>query len=103
MNYINQITKIILFGGLLLLLSACANYKLEVQQGNLVTQTAVSKLQRGMTKEQVQALLGTPLMKDNFNGNRWDYVFYQNKPESERKAQNITLIFEGDLLVNVSH
>ncbi len=102
MNYKTQITKIILLG-CLVLLSACSNYKLEVQQGNLITQASVSKLQRGMTKQQVQALLGTPLMRDSFNSNRWDYVFYQNKQKNEHKPQNITLIFKDQILVNVAN
>lgn len=102
MNYRTQITKIILLSTVLLL-SACSNYKLDVQQGNLVTQESVSKLQKGMTKQQVQALLGTSLMQDSFNSNRWDYVFYQNKQENDKKPQNITLIFENELLVNVSN
>ncbi|MCK5813979.1 MAG: outer membrane protein assembly factor BamE [Cocleimonas sp.] len=68
-----------------------------------MTQKSVSKLQRGMTKQQIQSLLGTPLMRDNFNSNRWDYVFYQNKQDNDHKPQNITLIFQNDLLVNVSN
>jgi outer membrane protein assembly factor BamE len=100
MNDKTQIKKIILLS-FFLFLSACSNYKLEVQQGNLVTQASVSKLQRGMTKQQIQVLLGTPLMRDSFNSNRWDYLFYQNKQESQHKPQNITLIFKDELLVNV--
>ncbi len=103
MNYKTHITKIILLS-CALLLSACSSYKLEVQQGNLITQKSISKLQKGMTKRQVQSLLGTPLMQDNFNSNRWDYVFYQNKQdENNNKPQNITLIFQNDQLLNVSN
>jgi len=85
------------------LLSACSNYKLEIQQGNLVTQESVSKLQRGMTRQQVQSLLGTPLMQDSFNNNRWDYVFYQSQDSNNSTSKNITLFFKDNQLVNVTN
>jgi outer membrane protein assembly factor BamE len=81
------------------LLGACSNYKLDVQQGNLLTQESVTQLQRGMTKQQVQALLGTPLMTDSFNSNRWDYVFYQSNKKN--KSKGITLFFQENQLVNI--
>ncbi|RTZ63785.1 MAG: outer membrane protein assembly factor BamE [Aquificaceae bacterium] len=87
--------------GLLILLSACSNYKLDVQQGNLVTQDTISKLQQGMSKQEVQSLLGTPLLQDSFDNNRWDYLFYSKK--NKTKSQNITLRFKDDQLINVSH
>jgi len=87
--------------GLLILLSACSNYKLDVQQGNLVTQDTISKLQQGMSKQEVQSLLGTPLLQDSFDNNRWDYLFYSKK--NKTKSQNITLRFKDNQLINVSH
>jgi outer membrane protein assembly factor BamE len=87
----------------IMLLSACSNYKLEIQQGNLVTQESVSKLQRGMTKQQIQSLLGTPLMQDSFNNNRWDYVFYQNQDKNTSTSKDITLFFKDNRLVNVAN
>lgn len=106
MNFKYQIKnamKIIILLSFIGLISACSNYKLEVQQGNLVTQESVTQLQRGMTKQQVQALLGTPLMTDSFNANRWDYVFYQNAKNSSNKSKNITVFFQNNQLVNVSN
>ena len=50
-------------------------YKIDVNQGNFVTQDAVEKLKVGQTKSQVRLLLGTPLIADAFHGNRWDYVY----------------------------
>lgn len=95
--------KFIITLSLLILTSACANYKLEIQQGNLITQEDVSKLQKGMSKSEVQALLGTPLLKDNFNNNRWDYVFYQHRSKDKDEEKNLSLTFENDQLVNVSN
>jgi outer membrane protein assembly factor BamE len=84
-------------------LSACSNYKLDIQQGNLVTQASISKLQQGMTKQQVQALIGTPLLRDSFNKNRWDYVFYKGKESNVNNAKNITLFFRENQLINLSN
>ena len=50
-------------------------YRMEIQQGNYVTQEMASQLKVGMTKEQVRFILGTPLIVDPFHNNRWDYVF----------------------------
>ena len=93
--------KKLILCGLFIFLSACSNYKLEVQQGNLITQETISKLQKGMSKQEVQSLLGTPLLQDSFDNNRWDYVFYQKK--NKTKSQNITLRFKNNQLINISH
>ncbi|HFC92004.1 MAG TPA: outer membrane protein assembly factor BamE [Leucothrix mucor] len=106
MNLKYQITKTmkkIILLSFIGLLSACSNYKLEVQQGNLVTQKSIAQLQRGMTKKQVQALLGTPLMTDSFNANRWDYVFYQNTSKTSHQSKNITVFFQDNQLVNIGN
>jgi outer membrane protein assembly factor BamE len=94
--------KYIILLSVISLFSACSNYKLEIQQGNLISQESISNLKRGMTKQQVQALIGTSLMKDSFNNNRWDYVFYHNKKSNKNKQQSITLLFENDVLAGIS-
>jgi outer membrane protein assembly factor BamE len=69
---------------LLLLLWGCSSvpilpgllpYKMEIQQGNLITQDMVSRLRPGMTMDQVRFILGTPLVADIFHADRWDYVY----------------------------
>ncbi len=62
--------------------SACAGYgvhKIDIQQGNLVTQEQLSKVKTGMNKVDVKNILGTPLLQDVFNGNRWDYIFSDDR------------------------
>ena len=49
-------------------------YKMDIQQGNLLTQEQVSRLKPGMSKEEVRLILGTPLLTDIFHADRWDYV-----------------------------
>ena len=93
--------KNIILLSLITLLSACSNYKLEVQQGNLVTQEMISQLQRGMSKQEVQSLIGTPLLKDSFSSNRWDYVFYQKN--NSKQSRNIVLYFKDNQLISITN
>jgi len=83
-------------------LSSCSTYKMDVQQGNALTNEAVSQLAKGMSKDEVTSLLGTPLLQDNFRRDRWDYIYYSQKGRSENpKKQSITLLFQNDKLVEV--
>ena len=54
-------------------------YKIDVQQGNVLTQEMVSQLKPGLTKDQVRFVLGTPVLMDMFHANRWDYVYWLKK------------------------
>jgi len=54
-------------------------YKIDVQQGNVLTQDMVSQLKPGLTKDQVRFILGTPVLMDMFHANRWDYVYRLQK------------------------
>ena len=94
--------KFISIISLALLVTGCTIYKMEVQQGNALSNETVSQLQRGMSKEQVAALLGNPLLQDNFRSNRWDYVYYNlRSKEVSSKKQNLTLFFQNDQLIQV--
>lgn len=96
-------TLITLFLSLLLtaFISGCTSYKLEVQQGNVVPPKAVAKLKKGMSKAEVTSILGTPLLQDSFQTNRWDYIFYINKKGKERERKDLILIFSGDRLASI--
>jgi outer membrane protein assembly factor BamE len=73
-------------------------YKMEIQQGNFVSQEMVSQLKPGMTKEQVRFLLGTPLVADIFHPDRWDYVYWREAPDGRREQRKLTVLFEkGEL------
>jgi len=54
-------------------------YKIDVQQGNVLNQDMVSQLKPGLTKDQVRFILGTPVLMDMFHANRWDYVYRLQK------------------------
>lgn len=85
-----------------LVLAACGPFvhRIDVQQGNYVTEDTVAKLKKGMTKAEVKQLLGTPLLSDVFHANRWDYYFSHRKgrsPSVERK--HLTVLFQDEKVV----
>ena len=87
---------------LMFALASCSTYKMDIQQGNALTNEAISQLTKGMSKDEVATLLGTPLLQDNFRQNRWDYIYYEKKGHSEKPVQQgITLIFQNDRLIEV--
>ena len=74
-------------------------YRIDVRQGNYVSQEMVAKLKKGMTRDQVRFALGTPLLKDMFHDNRWDYVylFQPGKGQSEERRLSVFFDAEGKL------
>lgn len=101
------INRLILCLSAVSLLAACsvteriAPYRIDVQQGNVVTQEMVAKLKPGMTKSQVRFIMGTPLIADAFHANRWDYVYRFQKGWKPAEERAVTLFFEGDTLKRV--
>ncbi|WP_374088528.1 outer membrane protein assembly factor BamE [Methylomicrobium lacus] len=76
-------------------------YTVDVQQGNIVDQAMVDQLRPGMSKRQVLYIMGSPMLKDPFHENRWEYL-YSNQPGGEdRQQKRITLRFEGDKIVGL--
>lgn len=72
-------------------------YKIDVQQGNVVTQEMVSQLRPGQTQDQVRFILGTPLLTDIFHANRWDYVYALRKGGADKaEEQKLSLFFDAD-------
>jgi outer membrane protein assembly factor BamE len=77
-------------------------YRMEIQQGNYLTQEMVSQLQPGMTRDQVRFVLGTPLLLDIFHDDRWDYVYRRGRAGSrEIEERRLSVFFENDRLVRV--
>lgn len=73
-------------------------YRIEIQQGNYVSQDMVAKLKRGMSREQVRFVLGTPLVTDMFHADRWDYIFYRERPDKTRESRRLAVFFKNDRL-----
>ena len=96
--------RLLLIVAAAILLMACIRpYKLDIQQGNVVSQKEIAQLERGMTKREVRYVMGTPLVIDPFHDDRWEY-FYSFKPGNKREPdqRRITLVFAGDRLDHIS-
>lgn len=91
------IRHISLFATLLFMLSSCAIYRIDIQQGNGITQEMVDQLRVGMPAQKVQFILGSPLLQDVFNGNqRWDYYYSFQAGGQQREQRKVTLLFDKD-------
>jgi len=76
-------------------------YRIDIQQGNVITQEQLAALERGMEKRKVRFILGTPLLADTFNQDRWDYYYSLDRRGEERVQRVISVFFDGDQLVRV--
>ena len=77
-------------------------YRLDVQQGNFLDEEDLEQIQPGMTRTQVRFLLGTPMVADTFNDDRWDYVYYYRRGRSgDIYLRHFTVYFEGDQAIRV--
>lgn len=94
------------------LLASCSNmsmpklfslepYKIEIQQGNLITPEMREKVKVGMSSAMVRSILGTPLISDPFHANRWDYVYSMEKSGKLVEKQRLTLYFENEHLTRI--
>lgn len=85
-----------------LLISACSVHKIDVQQGNVITQEMFEILKIGMGKQQVERVLGTPLVVDPFHRDRWDYLYYFRAGNTdETQSAHLSLYFESDQLSKI--
>ena len=76
-------------------------YRIDIQQGNVVTQDMVARLKPGMTRQQVRFALGTPPIVDPFHHDRWDYVYYYNKGGKIVEHRRLVLLFDDDTLKRI--
>mgnify|MGYP003560531985 FL=1 len=97
-------SRLLLVAASCALISACSykpsfinEYKIDIQQGNVLTQEMVSQLKPGQTRDQVRFLLGTPLVVDIFHQQRWDYVYrYQNGRTGAVESRKFTVYFDRE-------
>ena len=99
--------KLLASACLAMMLAACSSfefpgvYRLEIDQGNIITQEMVDQLEIGMSRSQVEFIMGTPLVRDTFNPDRWDYVYtlVQDGERTERKQ--LSVFFTNDRLSKI--
>ena len=90
------------------LLTACGSviptvkpFKMDIQQGNVVTSKMLLQLRPGMTKSQVKFIMGSPLLVDSFHTNRWDYFYQLRQAGKIMEQRRVILDFDKDLLTKV--
>jgi len=95
----------------LLALGGCSNlpevtswltpYKIDIRQGNYVTQEMVAQLKPGQSREQVRFILGTSLLTDAFHADRWDYVYRFQPGRGEIQQRRLALYFTDGKLARI--
>jgi outer membrane protein assembly factor BamE len=76
-------------------------YRVEVVQGNVVTQEQMAVVKPGLTRDQVRQVLGAPLLADPFHADRWDYVFLIRRQGTEPQQRAVVIHFSGDTVQRV--
>tara|TARA_B100000780_G_scaffold274865_1_gene240525 strand:- start:718 stop:1038 length:321 start_codon:yes stop_codon:yes gene_type:complete len=76
-------------------------HKIDVQQGNLITDKMLDLLRPGLTQSQVQYVMGTPLVVDTFNPNHWDYVYQYRHGDGRFEERKLRVIFKQDRVVRI--
>lgn len=97
---------------LLVALTACSGtpeipsvltpYRIDVRQGNHVTEEMVSQLKPGQSKEQVRFILGTPLVMDAFHAERWDYIYRLQPGRGDAQQRRLTIFFSDNKLARIA-
>jgi|SRR5690554_6714528 outer membrane protein assembly factor BamE len=98
--------KVLLSTTLALMIAGCSEfpgvYKIDIPQGNVVTQEMVNQLRPGMTHSQVRYIMGTPLITDTFSDGRWDYLYSIKEGGGQRFQERLTVFFEDGKLTRLS-
>ena len=98
---IHKFSKTLLVVALAALVCACV-YRIDIQQGNLLEESAIDQVTAGMTRSQVRFLLGTPMVADSFHRDRWDYMYYFRKGRSRRAQKRWFIVhFNEDLVTRI--
>ena len=92
--------KILIYLTLLLALTGCA-HKIDIQQGNVVSEEQLSQLRIGMDRRQVRQIMGSPMLYDPFHQQRWDYYYSMKKGGELIERYRATLYFEGEALERI--
>lgn len=74
--------------------SGCV-HRIPIQQGNFLERKDLDRVAVGMTRVQVRALLGTPMIADPFHQERWDYFYFLNLNRmDEPQKRQFTVYFD---------
>ncbi len=76
-------------------------YRIDIVQGNAITQEQAALVKPGLSRLQVREVLGTPLIADPFHANRWDYIFTLRRPGAEPQRRSVVVTFENDVVKSI--
>jgi outer membrane protein assembly factor BamE len=76
-------------------------YRIDVRQGNYVSQDMVAQLKPGLTRDQVRFILGTPLVADVFHADRWDYIYRFQPGHGEVERRHLAVFFSDGKLARL--
>ena len=82
--------------------SAITPYRIDIRQGNYITQEMVAQLKPGMTRDQVRFILGTPLVADIFHAERWDYIYSFKPGRGDVQLRRFAVFFTDNKLARVA-
>ncbi len=71
-------------------------YKINVQQGNILSEEELVQLEKGMTRDQVHSVLGTPLMLNPADLSREYYVYTFQEAGGDIREQRVIVYYDAD-------
>ena len=77
-------------------------YKVDIQQGNIINQDMINKLEPGMSKRQVRFIMGSPMISDTFHAMRWDYLYrFHKSGHAPSETKRVSLHFDNEQLARI--
>ncbi len=86
----------------LLLVSGCSFFtphRIDIQQGNIITEEMLQQLEPGMSMAQVRYIMGSPMIVDTFNPQRWDYIYSIQPGRKARYQKRLSLYFNEEAIL----
>ena len=96
-----QTILIYLIASVVIFLNGCTIHIPDVQQGNVLEPEVLAQLHPGLSKKQVKFLMGTPIIRDAFHPDRWDYVYLFASQEKKTIRQRVTIFFDHDAISRI--
>lgn len=89
---------------MVLLSTSCSYFQIRkpiIEQGNIISDTAVSELHSGMSLEQVTAIMGTPILSNILAPQRVEYIYTYQDGTNPRTIKRVTCIFDNGVLQTI--